>query len=62
MANINEIIKAAQSLGTKLTNAELRTELCQCSADQVALAKMQFELGDIAACQLAIDWTNRYAI
>ena len=30
MANINEIIKAAQSLGIKLANAELGTEFCQC--------------------------------
>jgi hypothetical protein len=62
MANINEIIKAAQSLGIKLANAEGGTELCQCWADRVAPAKMQFERGDIAACQLAIDGANRYAI
>jgi hypothetical protein len=43
-------------------NAELGTELCQCWADRVALAKMQFERGDMVACQLAIDGANRYAI
>ena len=62
MANIKEIIKAAQSLGIKLANAELGTELCQCWADRIALAKMQFERGDMIACHLAIDGAKRYAI
>ena len=62
MANINEIIKAAQSVGIKLANAELGTELCQCWADRVAVAKMQFGRGDMVACQLAIDGPNRHAI
>ena len=62
MANIKEIVKAAQSLGIKLANAELGTELRQCWADRVALAKMQFERGNMVACQLAIDGANRYAI
>jgi hypothetical protein len=39
MTNINEIIKAAQSVGIKLTNAELGTELCQCWADRLHLRR-----------------------
>ena len=61
-ANINENIEAAQSVGIKLANAEFGTEFCQCWAGRVALAKMQFERGDLVACQLGIDGANRYAI
>jgi hypothetical protein len=38
------------------------TELCQCWADRVAVAKMQFDRGDMVAGQLAIDGPNRHAI
>ena len=41
MANINEIIKAAQSFGIKLANAELGTEFCLRWTDRVAVAKAQ---------------------
>ena len=62
MPSINEIIKAAMDLGIKLTNAELGTEFCQAWEDRVALAKMQFDRGDMVACQAAIDGANAYAI
>jgi hypothetical protein len=62
MMNINQIIEAAKALGIKLTNAERGTDLCQCWADRVALAKSYFDRGEMAKCQEMIAEANRYAI
>jgi hypothetical protein len=51
-------MKAAKDLGIKLTNAEL----CQCWIDRVALAKMQFDRGDMKVRQRAIRRAESYAI
>jgi hypothetical protein len=57
-----QIIDHAMSLGIKLTNAELGTEICQYWEDRVQCAAMEFERGDMEACQEMIDNANRYAI
>ncbi len=62
MADINTIILQAKSLGIKLTNAELGTDLCQCWIDRVELAAMYFARGEMTKCQAAINDANRYAI
>ena len=62
MTNIKQIVEAALALGIKLTHADLGTDLCQCWADRVALAKSYFDRGEMAKCQEMISEANRYAI
>ncbi len=40
----------------------MNAELCQCWIDRVALAKTQFDRGDMKVCQRAIGGANHYAI
>jgi hypothetical protein len=62
MFNINEVIKSAVNLGITLTNADCGSELCEMWAARVAQARMHFDRGEYAACQVMINEANASAI